>query len=72
MLNPVFNFFHSETKLMRYIRKLDNKDFDLILESINSALELKLSQPIRDEIDGKKLETEIRSTYELNPAMLMG
>ena len=29
MLNPVFNFFHSETKLMRYIRKLDNKDFSL-------------------------------------------
>ena len=29
MLNPVFNFFHSETKLMRYIKKLDNKDFSL-------------------------------------------
>jgi len=40
--------------------KLDNKDFDLILESFNSALELNLSQPIRDEIVGKKLETEIR------------
>ena len=40
--------------------KLDNKDFDLILESFNSALELNLSQPIRDEIVGKKIETEIR------------
>jgi len=29
MSNHVFNFFHSETKLMRYIRKLDNKDFSL-------------------------------------------
>ncbi|MAI88664.1 MAG: glycine dehydrogenase (aminomethyl-transferring) [Candidatus Marinimicrobia bacterium] len=29
MQNDVFNFFHSETKLMRYIRKLDKKDFSL-------------------------------------------
>ena len=40
--------------------KLDNKDFDLILESFNSALELDLPQPLRDKIVGKKIETEIR------------
>ncbi|MAV69427.1 MAG: hypothetical protein CMG04_01235 [Candidatus Marinimicrobia bacterium] len=40
--------------------KLDNEDFDLILESFNSALELSLPQPLRDEIVGKKIETETR------------
>ncbi len=29
MLHPVFNSFHSETEMMRYIKKLENKDLSL-------------------------------------------
>ena len=40
--------------------KLSDKDFDLIIESFNSALDLYLTESLRNEIVGKKIETEIR------------
>tara|TARA_B100001996_G_scaffold267640_1_gene209128 strand:- start:238 stop:822 length:585 start_codon:yes stop_codon:yes gene_type:complete len=40
--------------------KLGDKDFDLIIESFNSALGLYLTDLLRNEIVQKKTETEIR------------
>ncbi len=40
--------------------KLGDKDFDLIIESFNSALERYLTEKLRNEIVGKKIETETR------------
>ena len=40
--------------------KLDDKDFDLILESFNSALKLFLTEQIRNELVEKKIQTEMR------------
>ena len=29
LTHPIFNRYHSETEMMRYIKKLENKDFSL-------------------------------------------
>ena len=39
MQNDVFNSYHSETEMMRYIKRLENKDLSLT-KSINFVLEL--------------------------------
>ena len=40
--------------------KMDDKDFDLILESFNSALKLFLTEQIRNELVEKKIQIEMR------------